>query len=81
MLAFILGLSLSALLIVSLTLEICLAVRPFFSVIFLVGIIGLFFIVFSAGLLLTPLFIFGFILNIPLIILAAIASGGGKNGK
>lgn len=81
MLTFILGLVLSALLVVCLLLEICAAVRPFFSIIFLGGIIGLFFLVFSAGLLLTPLFIFGFVLNIPIIVLAALASGGDKDGK
>ena len=81
MLAFILGLILSALIIVSLMLEICVAVRPLFSIIFLGGIIGLFFIVFSAGLLLTPLFLIGVLINIPIVILAVAAAGDTKNDK
>lgn len=78
---FILGLVISAMLIVCLVLEMCSAVRPFFSVILLGGIIALGVALFFVGILLTPLFIFGFIINIPLVIFAVIAGGSGNAGK
>lgn len=80
MVSFVLGLILSALLCVCLILELCAAVRPIFSVILLLGVIGFGVALFFAGFLLVPLFIFGFILNIPILIIAALA-GGGRDGK
>lgn len=77
---FVLGLIISAMLIVCLLLEMCSAVRPIFSVLLLGGVFALAVAVFFTGMLLTPLFIFGFLLNIPILILAAIA-GGTKDGK
>ena len=77
---FILGLIVSALLIVCLFLEMCAAVRPFFSVILLGGIIALGVALFFASVLLTPLFIFGFLINIPILIFAVML-GGGSDGK
>ena len=80
MLAFILGLVISGLLGICLLFEICAVVRPLFSIIFLGGIIGLFFIVFTAGLLLTPLFLIGFVINM-IIFLPIMLSGGSKDDR
>lgn len=78
---FVLGLMISAMLIVCLVLEMCMAVRPFFSAILLGGIIALGVALFFVGVLLTPLFIFGFLINIPILIFAIMAGGSGDAGK
>ena len=80
MLAFILGLVLSGLLMMCLMFEIIAAVRPLFSIIFLGGIIALFFAVFTAGILLTPLFLVGFIINV-ILFLATVPLGGKKDDR
>lgn len=76
---FVLGLIISMMLIVCLVLEMCAAVRPIFSIFLLGGVIALGVALFFAGILLTPLFIFGFLINIPIVIAAAIA--GGKDAR
>lgn len=78
---FILGLMISALLIVCLLLEMCEAIRPIFSVILLLGVIAFAVAIFLAGILLTPLFIVGFLINIPILIIAILSSGGDKDVK
>lgn len=80
MLAFMLGLIISVLLCACLLFEICAVVRPLFSIVFLGGIIALFFVVFTAGLLLTPLFLIGFIINL-ILFLPIIAAGGSKDDR
>lgn len=80
MLAFILGLLLSGLLSVCLLFEICAVVRPFFSIIFLGGIIALFVVVFTEGILLTLPFLAGFIINL-ILFLPIIAAGGSKDDR
>ena len=61
---FILGLIVSALLITCLFCEMAGIFRFLFSIIFLVGILGFIFLLFTAGVLLTPLFLGGFLVNI-----------------
>lgn len=78
--SFVLGLIISMMLIVCIVLEMLTAVRPIFSVLLLGGVFALAVAVFFTGMLLTPLFIFGFIVNIPILIIAAMA-GGGKDGR
>lgn len=61
---FVFGVCLSALFMTCLLLEIFEFTRPLFSVIFLGGIIAIGVALFTKGVLLTPLFIIGFILNV-----------------
>jgi len=78
---FVYGLVFGAMLVVCLLLEMCAAVRQAFSVIFLGGIIAFGVAAFFSGIMFTPLFIFGFLVNIPILIIAVVSGGGGKDGK
>ncbi|MBO7450882.1 MAG: hypothetical protein J6U54_10995 [Clostridiales bacterium] len=78
---FVLGLVISAMLIVCLLLEMCMAVRPIFSLLLLGGIIAFGVALFCVGVMLTPLFIFGFLINIPILIIAILAGGSGDVRK
>ena len=81
--AFFLGLIVSMLLIVCVSLEMAGCVRWLFSLIFLGGIFGLTFIIFKAGLLLTPFFIAGLMVNFIffIIMLPVIITGSDKEKK
>ena len=66
--SFILGMIISAGLLLCLAFEACEIFRPLFSVIFLGGIIAAMVYLAMLGILLTPWFILGFMLNILLFI-------------
>ena len=72
---FVLGLILSGLLSLCILFEICTAFRPLFSIIFLGGIIALFVAVFLAGILLTPFFLIGFLINLVIFLPVALIRG------
>ena len=80
---FILGLIISALFVMCIILETTGAVRFLFSVILLLGIFALGFVIFTAGLLLTPFFLAGVIVILIFffIILPLILEGDKKDGK
>lgn len=77
--SFILGMLISAGLLLCLLFETCEIVRPLFSVIFLGGIIAAIVWVIMLGLALTPLFLLGFVLNI--ILFFPVVKNGTKEDK
>lgn len=77
---FVYGLIFGALVCACLMLEICQAVRTFYSVILLGGIIALGAALLLKGIMLTPLFVLGVLVNIPIIFVSGMA-GGSKDGK
>ena len=83
MLGFFLGLIVSALFLMCLFLECGNVVRCVFSIFFLAGIFGLIFLIFTAGLLLTPFFIGGVMVNLLffLVFLPVIMSSDKKEKK
>lgn len=76
---FVLGLVISTMLIVCIILEMCEVVRPIFSVLLLMAVVALGVAVFFVGMLFTPLFIFGFVMGLPVLLFAALI--GGKDAK